>query len=55
VDICDTNRNIIAKGLSNYSQAELELIKGKSTKEIEKMMGYKYMDEAVHRDNIIVF
>ena len=55
VDICDINGNIIAKGLSNYSQTELELIKGKSTKEIETIMGYKYMDEAVHRDNIIVF
>ena len=55
VDICDMKGNIIAKGLSNYSGTELESIKGKSTKEIEKIMNYKYMDEAVHRDNIIVF
>ena len=55
VDICDLKGNIIAKGLSNYTDAELGLIKGKSKKEIEKIMGCKYMDEAVHRDNIIVF
>jgi glutamate 5-kinase len=44
----------IAKGLTNYSSMELEHIKGKKTSEIEKVLGYKYSDEVIHRDNLVV-
>jgi glutamate 5-kinase len=44
----------IAKGLTNYSSADLERIKGKKTSEIEKILGYKYSDEVIHRDNLVV-
>lgn len=44
----------IAKGLTNYSSKDLELIKGKKTSEIEKILGYKYSDEVIHRDNLVV-
>ncbi|NOZ68881.1 MAG: glutamate 5-kinase [Deferribacteres bacterium] len=44
----------IAKGLTNYSSADLELIKGKKTSEIERILGYKYSDEVIHRDNLVV-
>lgn len=42
----------IAKGLANYSSADLRRIMGKKTAEIEGILGYKYSDEAVHRDNL---
>lgn len=42
----------IAKGLTNYSSKDLKLIKGKKTSEIEKLLGYKYSDEVIHRDNL---
>ncbi len=45
---------IIAKGLSNYSSTALEKIKGRKTSEIEKVLGYKDYDEAVHRDNLVL-
>lgn len=44
----------IAKGLTNYSSKELEQIKGKKTSEIEKILGCKYSDEVIHRDNLVV-
>jgi glutamate 5-kinase len=44
----------IAKGLTNYSSSDLRKIKGKKTTEIEKALGYKYSDEAVHRDNLVI-
>jgi glutamate 5-kinase len=44
----------IAKGLTNYSSMEIELIKGRKTSEIEKVLGYKYSDEVIHRDNLVV-
>jgi len=44
----------IAKGLVNYSSTELEKIKGKKTKEIENVLGYKYSDEVIHRDNLVI-
>ena len=44
----------IAKGLTNYSSKDLNLIKGKKTSEIEKALGYKYSDEVIHRDNLVV-
>ncbi|MBI5196356.1 MAG: glutamate 5-kinase [Nitrospirae bacterium] len=42
----------IAKGLTNYSSVELMRIKGKKTSEIEGVLGYKYSDEVIHRDNL---
>ncbi len=44
----------IAKGLTNYSSDEIKLIIGRKTSEIEKTLGYKYSDEVIHRDNLVV-
>jgi glutamate 5-kinase len=27
---------------------------GKKTSEIERTLGYKYSDEAIHRDNLVI-
>jgi glutamate 5-kinase len=44
-----------ARGLANYNSEELELIKGLNTKKITKVLGYKYYDEVIHRDDLIVW
>ncbi len=44
----------IAKGLTNYSSKDLEKIKGRKTSEIEKVLGYKYSDEIIHRNNLVL-
>ncbi len=43
-----------ARGLVNYSVQELDKIKGLRTGEIEKVLGYKYSDEIIHRDDLVV-
>ncbi|RMG71963.1 MAG: glutamate 5-kinase [Nitrospirae bacterium] len=50
----DERGNRIAKGLTNYSSSEVERIKGLRTSEIEKTLGYKYADEVIHRDNLVL-
>ena len=50
----DTKGNRIAKGLTNYSSSEMQKIKGGKTSEIEKILGYKYSEEAIHRDNLVL-
>ncbi len=50
----DARGNRIAKGLSNYSSEEIKKIKGKRTSEIEKILGYRYSDEVIHRDNMVM-
>src|SRR4030066_563308 len=43
-----------ARGLVNYSASELERIRGLKTEQIEKVVGYKYSDEVIHRDDLVV-
>ena len=50
--IKDTRGRTLARGITNYSSAELALIKGRKSEEIEAVLGYKYEDEALHIDNI---
>ena len=50
--IKDASGQALARGITNYSSAELALIKGRKSEEIEATLGYKYEDEALHIDNI---
>ena len=50
--IKDASGRMLARGITNYSSAELALIKGRKSEEIEAVLGYKYDDEALHIDNI---
>ncbi|MBF0458101.1 MAG: glutamate 5-kinase [Nitrospirae bacterium] len=44
----------IAKGLVNYGNAELLKIIGHKSSQIEGILGYKYSDEVIHRDNMTI-
>lgn len=48
----DASGLALARGITNYSSAELALIKGRKSEEIEAVLGYRYEDEALHIDNI---
>lgn len=50
----DTDGKRIAKGITNYSSTEIVKIKGRKTNEIEAVIGYRYSDEVIHRDNLVV-
>jgi glutamate 5-kinase len=44
----------IARGLVNYSADEIELLKGKSSDNIEDLLGYAAEAEIIHRDNLVL-
>jgi glutamate 5-kinase len=44
----------LAKGLTNYASSDLRKIMGRRTSEIEQILGFKYSDEAIHRDNLVM-
>lgn len=52
--LCRDGGEAIAAGLSNYSGAALDQIKGCSSTMIEDILGYKDSDEAIHRDNLVL-
>lgn len=54
VRLCGLSGREFAKGVTNYNSAELTRILGRKTKEIEGILGYKYGDEVVHRDNLVI-
>jgi glutamate 5-kinase len=53
VAIAAPDGRIIARGLSNYSAADILRIKGKKTKEVRAMLAESAYDEVVHRDNLV--
>ena len=54
VEVRDASGAAIAKGLVNYSAADLRRILGRKTEEIEKILGYRSADEIIHRDNLVL-
>lgn len=51
----DMNGCEFARGLVNYTAEEVMKLKGLHSREIEKVLGYKYYDEIIHRDDLVVF
>lgn len=54
ISIVDESNEEFARGLTNYSSLELKKIKGLKTSQIQGILGYKYYDEVVHRDNLVI-
>ena len=53
VDIVDLSGAVFARGLAGYSAEEIRAIAGHKSNEIEGLLGYKYLDEVVHRDDLV--
>jgi glutamate 5-kinase len=54
VDIAVEPRRPFARGLAGYAADEVRRIAGLKTGEIERALGYKYLDEVVHRNDLVV-
>ena len=50
----DTDGRVIAAGLTNYSAADIERIRGRRSNEIKKMLGFNDSEEVIHRDNLVL-
>ena len=51
--IVDLNENNLARGLSSFSSEEINKIKGKHSRDIEKILGYASKSEIVHKDDMV--
>ncbi len=54
VGITDEHDTEFARGITNYSSSELNKIMGVNTKDIENILGYKYKDEIINRDDLVI-
>ncbi len=54
INVKGLDGRIIARGLSEYSSLEIEMIKGRKTSEIQHILGSRDCDEIIHRDNMVV-
>ena len=54
VIILDQNNIQLARGLSSFSSAEIDKIKGKQSKEIETILGYFSKSEIIHKDDMVL-
>lgn len=44
----------LARGLTAYAATDIELIKGRKSREIEEVLGYRGRDEVIHRDDMVL-
>ena len=44
----------IARGLVAYDMGDAKRIAGLKSSEIERVLGYKYLDEVVHRNDLVL-
>jgi glutamate 5-kinase len=54
VDIAIDPGRPFARGLAGYGADEVRRIAGLKTSEIERALGYKYLDEIVHRNDLVL-
>ncbi len=54
VDVCGPDGTTVARGLVNYSSAELPPLLGRSTRELAAALGPEYEREVIHRDHLVI-
>jgi len=54
VSIIDAGRREIARGLTYYSSADIEKIKGKKSSHVKKIIPAAGYEEIIHRDNLVL-
>ena len=50
----DGDGNEVARGLTSYSASDIKKLAGQKTSNIQKILGYKYSDEIINRDDLVV-
>jgi glutamate 5-kinase len=54
VEVRGPDNQVIGKGLSAYAVADMRLIKGHKSDEIENILGYRGRSEVIHRDDLVI-
>jgi len=50
----DGGTGVLARGLVQYNSADLCRIAGRHSREIESILGYRYSEAVIHRDDLVV-
>ncbi len=50
----DSDDKEVARGLTSYSASDIKKLAGQKTSNIQKILGYKYSDEIINRDDLVV-
>jgi glutamate 5-kinase len=54
ISVLDPAGGEFARGLAGYASDEVDRIRGKRSADIEGILGYKYLDEVIHRDDLVI-
>jgi glutamate 5-kinase len=54
VDLQDEAGSVFAVGLVSYASEDVQRLRGRRVAEIEDVLGYVYMDEMIHRDDLVI-
>ncbi|MAQ07659.1 MAG: glutamate 5-kinase [SAR116 cluster bacterium] len=54
ISILNIEGKILGKGLSHYSNIEVNLVKGLQSDKIETILGYRGKDEIIHKDDFVL-
>ena len=54
VRVIDGEKKAIAIGQTNYRASDLKKITGRQSSDIEKILGYSFGEEIIHRDNLVM-
>ncbi len=54
VDLLDMRGEAFAVGLVSYPASEIRRMKGRQSEEFEKVLGYRYVEEIVQREDLVV-
>ncbi len=54
IRICGEDGIEFARGITDYGCDEIKSIKGRKSSDIEEILGYRYGDEVIHRDNLVI-
>jgi len=54
INIYDPEGSRLGCGITNYSSADISIIKGAHSRKIATLLGYDYGSEVVHRNNLVV-
>ena len=54
IDLLDGRGEAFAVGLVSYPASEIQRMKGLRSEEFKKVLGYKYVEEIVHREDLVL-
>ena len=54
VDLVDGSGEAFAVGLVSYSASEIQRMKGRQSGEFQEVLGYRYVEEIVHREDLVL-